>query len=101
MDKLLRCAALFLLLSPLAAHAIQPLVSDDTGTQGAGRWQIETGVEQTPRQDDAGRQRQWDATLTRGLTDPLDIYIDAPYTHPGAAGSGWNDATLGLKWRFF
>jgi len=100
MNNSIRLAVLILLLAPLAAQATQPLVSDDTGTQGTAHWQIEFGVAQTPREGDATRQRQWDATLTRGLTDPLDIYIDAPYTHSGPPGSGWNDAGLGLKWRF-
>jgi hypothetical protein len=93
-------AAALLLLTPLTALALQPLVTDDTATQGTGRWQIETGVEQTPRQGDDDRQRHWNATLTSGLADPLDIYVSAPYTYPGSPGSGWNDAVLGLKWRW-
>jgi hypothetical protein len=100
MNHPLPSTAAALLLTPLTALALQPLVTDDTSTQGAGRWQIETGVEQTPRQGDAPRQRQWDATLTRGLTDPLDIYIDMPYAYPGNPSSGWNDTVLGLKWRW-
>jgi hypothetical protein len=88
-------------LAPLTALALQPLVTDDTSTQGAGRWQIETGGEQTPRQGgDSARPRQWSATLTNGLADPLDLYASALYTRPGSAGSGWGDAALGLKWRW-
>jgi hypothetical protein len=101
MNRLTLSTAAALLLTPLTALALQPLVTDDMGTQGAGHWQIEIGVEQTPRQGDEARQRQWNATLTRGLTEPLDIYVDVPYTYPGNPSSGWNDAVLGLKWRWF
>jgi hypothetical protein len=101
MSNPITLAALSLLLAPLAREADMPPVSADTGTQGADHWQFEFGVTQTPRQDDVGRQRLWDGTLTYGLTDPLDIYLDAPYTtSSGAPGSGWNDAGIGLKWRF-
>jgi hypothetical protein len=88
------------LLTPLAAGALQPLVTDDTGTVGAQVWQIETGFEQIPRQGDAGRQRQWSTTLTRGWSESLDLYLGMPYTRFDDFGAGWNDVAPGLKWRF-
>ena len=94
MNLAIQSTASALLLAPLAAQALQPLTSDDTGTQGAGRWQVEAGVAHN-----GARQRQWNVTLTRGLAEPLDLYIQAPYTHHGNFGSGWNDTGLGLKWR--
>jgi len=99
MNKPIKWAAAVLLLSPLAVRAIQPLVSDDTGTQGGGDWQVEASAAQASRQGADARQRQWNATLMRGLTEAMDLYIGLPYTQCGAGCSGWNDAALGLKWR--
>jgi len=100
MTKLLKPTVAALLLTSLAVRAMQPLVTDDTGTQGAGRWQIEWSFEQAQAQGAADRQRQWTATLTHGLTESLDLHLDAPHAHPGNFGADWHDAGLELKWRF-
>ena len=75
-----------------------PLVSDDPEVQGAGHWQLELGMIQQP----AGSPRTWGTTLTYGLTDQTDLYVNAPYTNANGSdsGSGWGDTELGLKWRF-
>ncbi len=98
----LACLALFCPLSAFAAH---PLVTDDTGTQGNGRWQFESNGEVTSKQPDTGRQTLWNSTLTRGVGETLDLYVNAPYTNvqtrSDSAGSGFGDVEAGAKWRVY
>jgi hypothetical protein len=89
-----------LLLAPLTASAILPLVTDDTSVQGQGRWQVEAGLQYIAGQGDAGAQRAWTPAAFYGLTDQTDAYISAPYKYGGNAGSGWGDTEAGLRWRF-
>ena len=102
MKKQLMYLALFCPLSAFAAH---PLVTDDTGTQGDGNWQFETNGEVTSKQPDIGRQTLWNSTLTRGVGEALDFYVDVPYTHlqnrSDAAGNGIGDVETGAKWRMY
>jgi hypothetical protein len=100
MNRLPAWTAVAVLCAPLAVRAAQPLVSDDTGVQGEGRWQAELGFERTARQARLASQRAWSATLTYGLADELDLYAGVPYADGGDAGSGWGDAELGVKWSF-
>lgn len=106
MRKLL---ATFLLAAPLA-HAAHPLVTEDTGTQGGGRFQLEINAEST--RDRAGgvlvRGFQPAAAITYGLLDNLDVQLGRPYlrqvTDPGGANGvvkGGLDTSLDFKWRFF
>lgn len=99
-----------------AAH---PYLTDDTGTQGSGHWQLELMLEyqRNPRTADTA-----DATvhqlrkatlltpvLTYGLRDTLDVALGLNYTRQrsiddGAvthAAEGTSDSTLELKWRFY
>ncbi|WP_408608158.1 transporter [Candidimonas nitroreducens] len=97
-------ALLALLLAlPAASSLAHPLVSDDTGTVGAGHWQYELNAEQTAAQPDTGRQQLWSTSLTYGATDTLDVYANLPYTrlqYPAASrGSGPGDTEIGMKWR--
>lgn len=78
-----------------------PLVSDDTGTQGPGGNQIELNADWVR---DAGSTSKLAAlTYTRGLTENLDVFADLPRTWGAPSGEavGFNDISLGLKWRFF
>ncbi|MCL2872094.1 MAG: transporter [Betaproteobacteria bacterium] len=104
----LRLAA-FLSLGSLAfgANALQPLISDDTGTQGAGGYQIEFAVSQSQERFDGETTRLLSAPLvfTRGMTDTLDVYVGAAYAriHPNKDGnnSGISNPLVGAKWRFY
>ena len=93
------------LVCPLSAFAAHPLVSDDTGTQGDGNWQFESNGEVTAKQPDTGRQTLWNSTLTRGVGEALDLYVNVPYTNlqhrSDSAGSGMGDVEAGAKWRLF
>ena len=87
----------FLILLGSSAHAAHPLVSDDTGTQGVGGYQIEVNTDWL--RDSGNKTRTATATLTRGLSETIDVFLDVPYalSHP----TGMNDIGLGLKWRLF
>lgn len=85
------------------AFGFQPLVTDDTGTQGAGGNQIELVLarENTDSEDtDAGA-----VVYTRGLTDALDAFIELGYQGVDTTGvgkqSGPTNPAIGLKWRFY
>ena len=102
--RMLPLAAASALLAPLDAYAAHPLTSDDTGTQGNANWQVEFNGEETSKQDETGRHRLWNATLTRGFGEHVDVYVNAPYTHLQTRtddnGTGIGDVEIGMKWRF-
>lgn len=98
--------ALTLLLPGLAAQAMQPLITDDTGTQGAGVQQIELAAARARRSAGPARQTgdSLAATYTYGLTDTVDLYAAPTFLRMQADGSrtsGWGNTALGLKWRFY
>lgn len=93
---------------PLAAFAFQPLITDDTGTQGAGGNQIEAGYNHSSEKS-AGVQtitHEIPLVFTRGITDELDVYVGGTRTRivpdaPSATESGWSNPVIGAKWRFY
>ncbi|WP_313082819.1 hypothetical protein [Pulveribacter sp.] len=73
-----------LLAAAAAAQAAHPLITDDTGTQGAGRWQFELNTDHTRARDRYAGTTAWErelnATLTRGPRR-----WTSPSTCPGSA----------------
>lgn len=92
---------------PAAGFAAHPLVTDDTGTQGAGGFQFELSSDQIRVTEGGGKSRSTlvSSTLTYGLTDELDIAVGLPYQRISNAGEprehGAGDAAVGVKWRFY
>ncbi|MBS0464638.1 MAG: transporter [Proteobacteria bacterium] len=88
------------------AHAGHPLVSDDTGTQGTGHWQVELNTDFTHFPDPAlsDWSHQFNATLTRGVAANLDLSLAVPWLWLPASGTaaqhGVGDMTVLAKWRF-
>ena len=107
-SALASCAVFTLLAwAPLAAQAALPLVTDDTGTQGDGNWQLEVNTDHT-RTRDAGVtawERQLNTTVTRGVADNLDVAANLPLLRNSVAGegaqSGVGDVTVQAKWRLY
>ena len=94
-------------LLSLGANAFQPLITDDTGTQGAGGNQLELSVNQsrTTTSDWTDRVTGLPAVYTRGVSETADLFIGAGYLRLRPAGgddtpSGATNSTLGGKWRF-
>jgi hypothetical protein len=94
------------LLAAAELHAAHPLITEDTGTQGKGRWQLEANAEST-RNDEAGervRGFQPAATLSYGLAQNVDLQLTQPWLRGKAAGvvvQGPLDSSIDVKWRFF
>lgn len=115
----LAVAALFLMGTPAPTWAAHPYITDDTGTQGTGNWQLELMAEhnrndRTTSTSDGVVQQNRKATtfnpvLTYGVLDTLDVAFGLSHarqstTENGATSqdvNGTGDSTLELKWRFY
>lgn len=102
-NAMLVCLIVFFSDRAFAAH---PLITDDTGTQGKGKFQIEVNAEYANDNSDTGTTLG--TTLSAGLLDNLDIVIGAPYLFLSEDEHGrWkqrngiSDLSLALKWRFY
>jgi hypothetical protein len=113
LQRCLSAAALLALLAAPAARAAHPMVTDDTGTQGAGRGQLElTGEMGRARVQAEGQPVHQSSgevavTFSYGLSEALDVVVSAPtaFSRMEASGTlqeeavGTGDLTLELKWR--
>ena len=90
------------------ASALQPLITDDTGTQGRGGDQLELSLNED-RAVAAGnvvRLRTLPIVYTRGLTETLDVFAGLSRARirsstPGGDASGAGNPAFGIKWRFY
>jgi hypothetical protein len=96
------------------AFAALPLATDDTGTQGVMKFQVETSAEfGWDKESEHGittksNSQVLNVAVTAGLLDSLDLVLSYPFTWQKIednAGnkidnSGLNDLSLALKWRF-
>lgn len=87
-------APLLLLQSAFAAH---PLVTDDTGTQDVGNQQLEANTDWSRQKGVASHVA--DFAYTYGLLTNVDVFGELPVT--ASSPHGVNDASLGVKWRFY
>lgn len=92
------------------SFAAHPLITDDTGTQGKGKWQLEVNGEYAREDEDSVRAATTEVApvLSYGAADNLDIILGLPYQHirvkepdVAATESGISDMSLELKWRFY
>ena len=115
----LAVAVLSLLAAPASSWAAHPYITDDTGTQGTGNWQLELLAERdrNARTADPGggavhqvrKVTLFNPVLTYGMLDTLDVafglnHLRQRTTEDGAvtqAADGTGDSTLELKWRFY
>ena len=89
------------------AFAAHPLITDDTGTQGRGKFQLELNAEYAS--DSGNTETALGATLSAGLLENVDIVIGTPYIilrEKDEAGhwsseDGISDLSLSVKWRFY
>jgi len=101
-----RARWLLVLAFPIAAHAAHPLITEDTATQGLGKFELEIGNAWT--RDGSDRSFELGPQLSYGALPQLDIilrptWLDQRSTIDGnvvhARGAG--DTAADLKWRFF
>jgi hypothetical protein len=106
------CSMLALSSSVWAAH---PLITDDSGTQGKGRFQLEVNAQYD--RDTETREgisvkttgRQAAATLSYGIVDTVDLTVGVPYQWVREKDDGIlvlneegiSDTDLEVKWRFY
>jgi hypothetical protein len=107
MNSALRVLGCITLL-PAVASAFQPLVTDDTGTQGAAGNQIEVSYNRSFTDVSGARDRTHELpfVFTRGVTDALDLYLGLTRqrivsTGADATEQGWSNSAFGAKWRFY
>jgi hypothetical protein len=101
------CATLLLVLLfvplDLFAQGGPPLVTDDPGTPGDGKWEINLATlgSHTLRRWDVD---VFDADINYGVGDHIQLKADVPWAAAHVAGQGWRSglgaANLGVKWRF-
>lgn len=101
-----RLALALALCAAPAAHAAHPFITEDPGTQGKGRFELELGL--AWRQGDPsvqGREFAFAPQLSYGIVDDLDLIVQAfwfnqsPAQGPAVIGNG--DTALDVKWRFY
>jgi hypothetical protein len=94
------------------AFAAHPLITDDTGTQGTGKTQLELTGEYGIEKEGGVTTKSLEAPITPflsyGITDIMDLVVGLPYqrveTEEGGTSStvrGISDASIELKWRFY
>lgn len=96
-----------LALAPGLAAAFQPLITDDTGTQGRGGNQLEGSYARSTDRlaGSKDKSREAAAVYTRGVTDTLDLFAGLSHQTLEPAGgireSGMGNTVFGAKWRFY
>jgi hypothetical protein len=104
-----------LLLIACPSWAAHPLITDDTGTQGKGKFQLELNGQYDWDKDDTedvsirGTGGQAAATLSYGIVENVDLVLSLPYLWGKAEineitvydEKGFGDAVLETKWRLF
>ena len=97
------------------SHASHPLITDDTGTQGKGKFQLEVNGEfNYDKETEEGVTTKETGgevapILSYGIVDNLDIVLGVPYQWNRTKGDGTivsdedgiSDMSLELKWRFY
>jgi hypothetical protein len=107
------CVLHLILFSPaMAAH---PLITDDTGTQGTGRFLLEFNSELSRDRETMGgvtaksRDGEAAALLSVGAAETVDLIFGLPYLWSRVKENdgttygekGLSDFSMGVKWRFW
>src|SRR5205085_8885357 len=86
------------------AQVAHPLISEDTGTQGSGRFELELGASRTP--SGGGHALELDPQLSYGARADVDLILRASVLRltGGAAqdaghNAGFGPSALDFKWR--
>lgn len=92
------------------AFAAHPLATDDSGTNGKNKVQLETSAEFVWDKQGSVKteSKTFNAALSLGLLDNLDVSLATPYVWQKQTASGVTlidnngngDTSLALKWRF-
>jgi len=92
------------------AFAAYPLITDDTGTQGKGNWQIElNGEYEYDKNEIKSWTKEIDTVISYGFIDKADLVLTVPYLFLKEKQNGIltldengiSDISLELKYRFY
>ncbi len=89
--------------------SVHPLITDDTGTQGKGNFQLELNGEHSSEKEDGVTEKKTDFTtiMTYGVIDNIDFIFGIPYQHietrdtETVRENGFSDASFEIKWKFY
>jgi hypothetical protein len=86
------------------AFAAHPLLTEDTGTQGAGNAELELGFAQA--RDGGAKAAEFGPQFSYGVLDSLDLIARPTWLYVRGASAdgtthGFGDTALDIKWRFF
>ena len=92
------------------SYAAHPLITDDTGTQGSGNFQLELNSEFSHENEDGTEEDTFEIApvLSYGIADMVDVVMGVPYQHihhkengRKNTENGVSDISLEIKWRFY
>lgn len=105
------CTVLLFVMGLAAnSHAAHPLITDDTGTVGKGKFEFELGGEYAHEDEDGVKEDSTTVVpvLAYGIRDNMDIEFCVPYQYIRTKGGGEtttedgvSDVEIDLKWRFY
>lgn len=115
MIRMVPAAVLVILASVATSFGAHPLITDDAGTQGRGRVQVEVNSEFSfDKEADAGLTTrvaggEVSTILSYGITDNLDLILGVPYQwfkieeddSVISQEDGISDMSFEIKWRLF
>lgn len=110
MKHFLITIGLFLFILSVPVYAAHPLITDDTGTQGKGKFQLELNGEYGHDKYNGitTKSTQAATALTYGIADHLDIVIGVPYQNNRTEDAGTaikedgiSDISVETKWSFY
>ncbi|MDI6761874.1 MAG: transporter [Thermodesulfobacteriota bacterium] len=104
----------FIFLTFQVSFAAHPLITDDAGTQGKGKFQVELNGEYGREKEHGLREGTFEISsiFSYGLLDHLDVVLSVPYQfirtkEEGEGGwvtnreNGFSDISFEVKWRFY
>lgn len=117
---LLFCILCLLAVSPVTESSSTPLITEDAGTVGKGKYNLEitgqSSYDDKKEPDEDGtdtRNKSWEtelkSTLTYGITETVDVALEVPFSWRRldtdgtnvASERGISDVSMTLKWKFF
>lgn len=106
--------SIIFMLAVTTSWAAHPLITDDTGTQGKGKFQIELNGEYEHDDEDGVKSEVTTVAgaFSAGLMDTVDLVLGVPFEfsrviedtdegHEITTEEGISDISLEVKWRFF
>ncbi len=108
--RILWAVLLLLLVNAGETFAAHPLITDDTGTQGRGKFLLEVNSEFAHEDEDGTKVDTFEVapTLSYGILDNIDLVLGVPFQSIRTkeegetfTESGISDISLEVKWRFY